>query len=160
NDPVLPQDLQSAFGDDQFNRFAQVRPVYTLPGGRFVVLTPTLRRALNEVRKRQSATSSAKRALMAAPRAVLRSALEGTDDPTFVDQIDSVFVDTPAYSERVTGLGIWTPRVVPWIQRVGTDWFGPDAPAGREAPGGLVIGGRRLDLSPAQAEILRDQVEN
>jgi hypothetical protein len=159
-DPVLTPELQSAFGNNQFNRFAEARPIYTLPGGRFVVLAPVLRRALNEVRKRQFATSSVKRALMAAPRAVLRSALEGANDPTLVEQLDSVFVETPSYSDRVTGLGIWTPRVVPWIQRVGTDWFGPDAPAGREAPGGIVVGDRRLDLTSDQAETLWEQVEN
>jgi hypothetical protein len=156
-EPLLSADQQSAFGDVQFNNFAEARSVYTLPGGRFVVLTPTLRRALNEVRRAQSGLSSRKRAMMAAPRAFLRTALEGVDDPTL---IDSVFVETPAYSDRVTGLGIWSPRVVPWIQRVGTDWFGPDTPAGREAPGGIVVGDRRLDLTPQQAETLREQVEN
>jgi superfamily II DNA or RNA helicase len=159
-EPVLPPDLQAAFGDDQFNRFTNVRSVYTLPGNRLLVLAPTLRRALGEVRRRQSASASVKRALVAAPRAVLRSALEVPDDPTLVDRIDNVFVETPAYSDRVTGLGIWTPRVVPWIQRVGTDWFGPDAPAGRDAPGGLVVGSRRLDLDGEQAEILRMKVED
>lgn len=159
-EPVLPPDLQAAFGHDQFNRFSSVRSVYTLPGGRLLVLAPTLRRALGEVRKRQSGTASTKRALMAAPRAVLRSALETTDDPTLIDQIDGVFCETPGYSDRVTGLGIWAPRVIPWIQRVGTDWFGPDATSDREAPGGLVVGDRRLDLNPEQAEALRVQVEN
>lgn len=159
-EPLLASDLQSAFGDRQFNQFAEARSIYTLPGGRFVVLAPTLRRALNEVRRRQSGAAAVKRALMAAPRAVLRSSLEGADDPTLVEQLDSVFIETPAYSDRVTGLGIWTPRVLPWVQRVSNDWFGPEAPEGREAPGGIVVGDRRLDLSPEQAETLREQVEN
>lgn len=159
-EPLLAPDLQAAFGDDQFNRFSSVRSVYTLPGNRLLVLAPALRRALGEVRRRQSATVAVKRALMAAPRAVLRSALEAASDPTLVDQVETVFVETPAYSDRVTGLGIWTPRVVPWIQRVGTDWFGPNAPAGREAPGGLVVGTRTLDLNSEEAETLRMQIED
>ena len=159
-DPALSPGLQSAFADDQFNRFAEARSVYTLPGGRFVVVTPTLRRALNEVRKRQSARSSDKRAFMAAPRAVLRSVLEGEDDPTLVEQLDKLFVETPAYYDRVTGLGVWTPRVVPWIQRAATDWFGPDTPEGKALPGGLVIGDRRIELNAVQAEALRIQVED
>lgn len=162
-EPLLSAEQQSAFGDDQFNRFVEARPVYTLPGGRFVVLTPTLRRALNEVRRCQSSTATVRRAMMAAPRAVLRSALESDDDPTLVERLETLFVETPAYSDRVTGLGIWTPRVVPWIQRVGTDWFGPSMPdlrAGGDAPGGLVVGDRRLDLAPEEAERLRQQVEN
>lgn len=159
-DPALTPDLQAAFGDSQFNKFANVRPVYTLPGGKLLVLAPALRRALGEVRRRQSGTASAKRALMAAPRAVLRAALEQGDDPTLVDQVDSMFVETPAYSDRVVGLGVWTPRVVPWIQRVGTDWFGPDAPKGRQIPGGLVVGDRTLTLDAVDAEALRRQVED
>lgn len=158
--PLLPPDLQSAFGDDQFNRFSQVRSVYTLPGGKLLVLAPTLRRALGEVRRRQSGPSSGKRALMAAPRAVLRASLEATEDPTLIDQIDDLFVETPAYSDRVAELGVWKPRVLPWIQRVGTDWFGPDAPAGRHVPGGLVVGDRTLNLDPEQADTLRMRIED
>lgn len=159
-DPALTPDLQAAFGDSQFNQFSTVRPVYTLPGGKLLVLAPALRRALGEVRRRQSGTASAKRALMAAPRAVLHATLEQGDDPTLVDQVDSLFVETPAYSDRVAGLGVWTPRVVPWIQRVGTDWFGPDAPKGRQIPGGLVVGDRTLALDAVEAEALRRQVED
>lgn len=159
-DPALPPDLQVAFGDSQFNQFSTVRPVYALPGGKMLVLAPALRRALGEVRRRQSGTASAKRTLMAAPRAVLHAALEQGDDPTLVDQVDSLFMETPAYSDRVAGLGVWTPRVVPWIQRVSTDWFGPDAPKGRQIPGGLVVGDRTLTLDAAKAEALRRQVED
>lgn len=159
-DPLLTPEQQSEFGNRQFNAFAQARPIYTLPGGRFVVLAPTLRRALNEVRKHQSSSPSAKRALMAAPRAVLRSALEIPDDPTLVDRLESVFVETPHYSDRVTGLGLWTPRVVPWIQRVGADWFGPDMPRNRDAPGGLVVGDRTIELTASQAEALRERMED
>lgn len=159
-DPALTPDLQSAFGDSQFNQFSTVRPVYTLPGGKLLVLAPALRRALGEVRRRQSGTASAKRALMAAPRAVLHAALEQGDDPTLVEQVDSLFVETPAYSDRVAGLGVWTPRVVPWIQRVGADWFGPDAPKGQKIPGGLIVGNRTLVLDTVNAEALRRQVED
>ena len=158
--PLLQPDLQAAFGNDQFHRYSQVRPVYTLPGGKLLVLAPTLRRALGEVRRRQSGPSSGKRALMAAPRAVLRASLEAAEDPTFVDQIDGLFVDTPAYSDRVAELGVWKPRVLPWIQRVGTDWIGPDAPAGRDVPGGLIVGDRSLSLNPEQADDLRMRIED
>lgn len=157
---ALTPELQRAFGHDQFNKFTEARSVYTLPGGKLLVLPPTLRRALSEVRRRQSSTVAVKRALLAAPRAVLRAAFESPNDPTLVEEIDGLFVDTPAYSDRVTGLGIWTPRVVPWIQRVGTDWFGPDRSVGRDAPGGLIVGDRTLSLDPQQAEHLRELVED
>ena len=153
-DPLLPPELQEAFGDRQFNQFSEVRPVYTLPGHRYVVLAPVLRRALGEVRRRQASTVAAKRALMAAPRAVLRAALETADDPTLADGIEEVFVDTPAFSDRVIGLGLWTPRVIPWIARHGIDWFGPDL------PGGLIVGDRRVVLTPEEAEKLAAAIDS
>ena len=57
------------------------------------------------------------------PRRYLRDAL-GDEDETL---IENVFRDTPAYSERVIGLGLWQKRVVPWIQVAATDWFGGGA---------------------------------
>ncbi len=155
-DPLLPPERQAEFGNGQFNQFTDARPVYTLPGRLFVVLTPTLRRCLSEVRRVQSAPFATKKAFLAAPRTFLATALEADADPTV---IDAAFVETAAYSDRVIGLGLWKPRVVPWVMDKGTDWFGPDGPAKRRAiPGGLVVGDRRIALSPEEAETLTEQV--
>ncbi|HLN08024.1 MAG TPA: DEAD/DEAH box helicase, partial [Xanthobacteraceae bacterium] len=159
--PLLPPREQSVFGEDQFNRFQTARPVYALGSGWYVVLSPPLRRALAEVRRVQSAPLATKRALIAAPRAFLRQALGDDTDDTV---IDAVFRETAAYAERVVGLGLWAPRVVPWIRVVGTDWFGPEVTSGPrtkspEPEGGIRVGDRIVPLTSEQAEALREEIE-
>jgi hypothetical protein len=156
--PLLPQPLHDTFAHTQFNGFGDARAVYTLGGGNILVLSPPLRRALSVVRRIQSAAPTTRRALFANPRAYLREAL-GDEDETLVDNI---FRDTPAYSERVIGLGLWQPRVVPWVQVAATDWFaGADiAKAASAVKAGLLVGDMRLDLTPAEADDLRKQVEH
>src|SRR5258705_9361832 len=104
---LLPADGQNAFGRGQFNRFGTARPVYALGNGRYLVLSPPLRKALAEVRRVQSSSIATKRALLASPRAFLREALGADTDETV---IESVFRETSSYAERVIGLGLWQPR--------------------------------------------------
>lgn len=159
DEPLLPEAAQTAFGGKHFNAFGTARPVYALGAGTYVVLTGPVRRALDVVRRTQSKPLAAKRALMSSPRALLREALGDEADDAL---IDSVFRETQAYSERVVGLGLWQKRVLPWVQISGQDWFGDGSEGGgarKEAPSGLVVGDRRVQLAPEEAEDLRDRVE-
>ena len=162
DDNLLDSARQAAFGEDQFNRFSTARPVYTLPGSTYVVLSPTLRRALAEVRKVQSAPLSTKRALLRAPRAFLREVLGDDADETVVENL---FRETASYSDRVIGLGLWTPRVVPWLPLPGTNWLsgetGGGADGGARPPKekGLIVGDRHVALDPEAADELRARVE-
>lgn len=160
DDPLLDPDAQRAFGEKQFNQFGTAKPVYALGGRRYVVLTPTLRQCLDVVRRTQSGTATAKRAMMAAPRAVLRQALGDSVEEAV---IETAFRDTAAYSERVLGLGLWQKRVLPWLDIAGTDWFeegGERQPAATaKQTGGIVVGDRRIPLDPAAADELRARVE-
>ncbi len=156
-----PEPLHDAFARRQFNGFSDARTVYTLANGNMLVLSPPLRRALSVVRRLQSAAPATRRDLFANPRAYLREAL-GDDDETL---IENVFCDTPAYSERVKGLGLWQPRVVPWVRVAATDWFaGADGAAkpGSPAPtasAGIRVGDAQVELTPAEADDLRGRVE-
>jgi superfamily II DNA or RNA helicase len=160
---LLPPDQQGAFGD-QFNRFSGAHSLYALGGGTYVVLAPVLRQALAEVRRLQAEPLATKRAFLAAPRAFLREALGEETDATV---LEALFRETPAYSDRVLGLGLWQRRVVPWIPLPSNDWFGADAgPGGRtgDAPPrpqrGIIVDGRPVPLSPEQAESLRRDIED
>lgn len=161
---LLSADEQIAFGRDQFNRFGTARPVYALGNGKYLVLSPPLRKALAEVRRVQSSPIVTKRALLASPRAFLREAL-GTDTDETV--IESVFRETSSYAERVIGLGLWQPRVLPWIKLGTTSWFGPEigrvGPAQRQSEpnnaAGIIIGEETIFLSDDQADQLRMRVE-
>jgi SNF2-related domain/Helicase conserved C-terminal domain len=157
-EPLLPEPLHHAFAHRQFNGFHDARPVYALGNGNFLVLSPPLRRALSVVRRIQSAAPATRRALFANPRLFLREAL-GDENETL---IEGIFHDTPAYSERVIGLGLWRPRVVPWVQVGSTDWFGgADGAEAPQAPqrAGLLVGDSRIELNPGEADDLRIRVE-
>ena len=158
DDNILDPARQAAFGEDQFNRFSTARPVYTLPGGTYVVLSPPLRRALTVVRETQSAPLATKRALLRAPRAFLREVLGDDAEETV---LESLFRETAAYSDRVIGLGLWTPRVVPWVPQPSTNWLGGEIGGGSPPPQGkgLIVGDRNVALDPAAAEDLRARVE-
>lgn len=160
--PLLPPEQQRAFGEEQFLRFSNVRPVYTLGEGWYVILSPPLRQALAEVRRMASAPAETRRDFAAAPRAFLRDALGEDTDPTVIEQL---FEETAAWSERVVGLGLWIKRVVPWVQMPPTDWFGPETPgadgAGQAAAlsAGIEVDGRRIPLSREQIAELQARVE-
>jgi SNF2-related domain/Helicase conserved C-terminal domain len=162
--PLLPKPLHEAFAHRQFNSFGDARTVYTLGNGNMLVLAPALRRALSVVRRIQSAAPATRRALFANPRLYLREAL-GDDDETL---IENVFRDTTAYSERVIGLGLWQPRVVPWIAVPATDWFGGTEVSRGEGAGknarlpdrsGILVDDIWVELTPNEADDLRAQVE-
>jgi SNF2-related domain/Helicase conserved C-terminal domain len=158
DEPLLPEPLHEAFVCKQFNGFGDARAVYALPNGNFLVLRPPLRRALSVVRRIQSAPPAARRAMFAYPRLYLRDAL-GDEEETL---IENVFRETRAYSDRVIGLGLWQPRVVPWVQVATNDWFGGAEMVGRAAAplaAGLRVGDTQVELTPDEAHELRDRVE-
>ena len=98
--PLLPDEQQRAFGEDQFHRFSTVRSLYAIGNGVYVVLSPPLRAALGEVRRVQGESLATKRALLASPRAFLRQVL-GEEADSVV--IENLFLETPTWSERVLG---------------------------------------------------------
>lgn len=155
DDPLLPPAQQDEFGRSQFHRFGEARGAYTLAGNVVVLLSPALRRGLQVVRRHGAASAATKRALFAAPRKFL--AAELGDEADIV--IEALFRDTKAYSDRVIGLGLWTPRVLPWIPLASNDWFGPPEDMPKRPPIGFTIGDRNVPLSAAQTEALREHVE-
>ncbi|SDD56424.1 DEAD/DEAH box helicase [Belnapia rosea] len=159
--PVLTPAQQRAFAADQFYRFGAARPVYTLGNGVVVVLAPQLRRALEVVRKVASQPLARRKALLAAPRAWLREAIGEDADGTV---LESVFRETEAWSDRVLGLGLWQPRILPWIALQGADWFGPETTSESSrasAPQtGLVVDGQTIPLTPEENRALQARVED
>lgn len=156
--PLLPEDRQRAFGAEQFQRWPSARSVYALPGGVYVTVSPPLRRALDIVRKSASAPIEHRRALLRDPRPAIREAIGDEADSAL---IESLMVETQAWSDRVIALGLWKPRVLPWIVLQANDWFGGngDAADAREPkPRGIQVGDRCLPLTRAQAADLTERV--
>jgi hypothetical protein len=158
--PLLPEDRQRLFGVEQFHKWPTARSVYALPGGVYVTIAPPLRQALEVVRRAADGTPAQRRAFLREPRAAIRAAIGDEADAAL---LDSLLLETPAWSERVIGLGLWQPRVLPWVVLGGNDWFG-DVPGeggggGAAKPKGLLVGDQRVPLGPQEAAALARDVE-
>ncbi len=155
--PLLAPAQQEAF-ERSFNSASTARPVYALSGQWYVVPQPLLRRALATVRRINGGSIATRRAFLSKPRAFLREEI-GDDAEAVV--LDSVFRETQVYADRVLGLGLWKPRVVPWIPLPATDWLGdsPQEPKPPPKPAGLMVGDRHVPLNPEQARDLARSVE-
>lgn len=157
--PLLPEEQQHTFANERFYTFSEARDVYQVAPGSYVVLTPALQQALSVVRRAHAAPLTTRRRLMESPRAFLREVLGDDADSVVVDR---VFRETARYADRVIGLGLWQPRVLPWVSIASTDWFGPEHGATAVAPvrdGGLVVGDQRVALTPDEAQELATRVE-
>lgn len=151
--PLLPEDRQRAFGAIQFHRWPTARSVYSLPGGVYVTISPPLRQALEVVRQAASGSPAERWAFFREPRPAIRAAIGDEADAAL---LDSLVIETPAWSKRVIGLGLWQPRVVPWIKLAGNDWFGDDA---ETLTRGLMVGDRSLPLTSEAASDLAKRVQ-
>lgn len=148
----LPEAQQRAFRE-RFAQFPEARGRYALGGATYLVLSKPLQRALQVVKTVQTQDAAARRAFFRNPRPALAEGLGNDYDATVIEQL---FRETQGYSERVVGLGLWTPRVLPWIKVGATQWLGPED----EAPAalGLRIGDHDVPMRADQVEAALDAV--
>ena len=112
-DSILAPEAQALFAKDRFVRAPDARAVYLLRQGEYVAIDPSLRPALNVVRKLRDAPEKEKRAFLLNPRAKLREALgDAVADAIGIEQR---FVETEQFSARVAGVDIWRTPVLPWL---------------------------------------------
>jgi hypothetical protein len=105
-----------------------------------VVVTPVLRDALGVAKKMMTASPQQRREFVRNPRPFLREAL-----PTLTDEtIEHVFWESAEYSERVRDIGLWQPKVLPFLKKSGIEWL-PNEPMG------LTVGGTQVDVRPEHA---------
>lgn len=153
-DALLPPDLQDSFSRNRFVSDRDISPAYVLSRGQYVVLDAALRRALQVVKMKSRAPSEERREFIKNPRLFLATILD--DEPV----AGSLFIETTQYSERVTGLKLWDPPVLPWLARFKTAWLPEGVPIiieGEEIkisepPESLV--GRILDAKAAGKELI------
>ncbi|WP_165690858.1 DEAD/DEAH box helicase [Consotaella salsifontis] len=147
-DALLPPDLQTHFVADVFSREAQTRDGYVLARNTFLVVDKDLKTALDVVREKRRAPTAERRAFIRNPRPAIAEALgEGRDAAAAV-----LFVETAQYSERVLGLGIWRPPVLPWLKNKAGQWLPESFP--------LKIGDRLVEMnSDRYDEITRKLAE-
>lgn len=152
DDKVLPTARQRDFAA-RFRSLSDVKHRYGLGAGNFVVLSPRLERALRVVREVQKSDAGTRRRFLTRPSAFLRDALEEGVEPegAALEEawVDEVFFDE-GLSDRVKGIGIWEPKVLPWLKASGEQWLPEDA--------GLQIDDRRVPVPPEKAPALLEEV--
>jgi superfamily II DNA or RNA helicase len=123
-DNVLTPASQKLFADDRFRRERDVRPVYVLRDGEYVFIDPSLRPALDVIRKLQDRPEAERRAFILNPRKVLRDSLG--DELGDSADLDHLFVETEQFSNRVAGVDVWRAPVLPWLTPSQTNKWLPE----------------------------------
>lgn len=112
-DSILAPSAQKLFAGDRFRREASARPVYVLKNGEYLFIDPSLRPALDVVRKLQDAPEDQRRSFILNPRKVMRDVLG--DEQAEMIGLEDLFIDTEQFSARVAGVDVWRAPVLPWI---------------------------------------------
>ncbi len=145
-DRTLPEARQQDFAR-RFRALSGVRHRYPAGGGAFVVLTPEVQQALAIVQRAQSGTPDERRDFLRNASGYLRGAFD-----THEFELDSVFSDD-GLSDRVSGVGIWVDKTVPWIRHAAEPWLPPDE-------SGLRIGSQMVPLSPDDLSGLLERIQS
>jgi len=152
-DESLPEARHEEFAK-RFRGLSGVKRRYLAGAGYYVVLDERVERALRVVHEVQQSDAGTRRRFLTRPSAFLREALEPTEETADArpsdGQIDEIFFDE-GLSERVKGIGIWQPKVLPWLKPSGEMWLPED-------PAGLLIDGRPLPIPENEAPALLEKV--
>ncbi len=144
---ALPTARQTEFSK-KFRGLSKVKHRYSAGGAYYIVLTPQVKSALVAVHRAQRASLEERHEFLKNPSGFLRGALDDAGE-TGVD-VDRVFCDDEL-SARVEGVGIWSRRILPWIQRASDPWLPPERL-------GLRIGTKVVQIPVEELPILLDQV--
>ncbi|MCC6763165.1 MAG: DEAD/DEAH box helicase [Deltaproteobacteria bacterium] len=152
-DTPLPSARQEEFAR-RFRTLRSAKHRYGGGGGVYIILTDRLEKALRVVHETQHGDAGTRRRFLTRPSVFLREALESDAETggTAADDtlVDDVFFDE-GLSERVKGVGIWEPKVLPWLQASGQQWR-PDDPAG------LLIDNEPVRVPPEKAPELLEAI--
>lgn len=143
---LTPREHQK-FLSEGFSRSSAAKAAYSLGSNSYVYVDPVLRPVLNIVRQVQQSDPETRRRFALDPRRAIREAIDVKDEA----QLDSLFIETEQFSQRVTGLDVWRQPVLPWIKPRPNSWLPEKL--------GLDVGGKTIELKPADAVSLAAALE-
>jgi hypothetical protein len=144
---LLTEHQQDIFATERFRTTDEARPTYVIEGGVYVHLDPSLREALNVVRRMQKADPESRKRFAQVPQVYLKEALSKS---LTADDVEQLFIETEQYSARVIDIGVWSPPVLPWIKRTPNDWLPEKF--------GLQIGEQYVVVDAEELGPLREQI--
>lgn len=119
SEALLPPALHDRFARDFAVTYPQVRSSYVLGDNRYVFIEPIVRDALEVVKEVQQASPEVRRDFARSPQ---RHFQERLGERFGEAAVEAMFVVTQEYSERIVGLGLWVPTILPWIKRAPNSW--------------------------------------
>ena len=142
--PILNED-QANYFLKVFDKFSKERDIYPLSEGSHLVLTEKQKEALGQIKRYRKVSGKVKEDLLKNPTQFF--------DPEVVD------FDTPllekgkllSWSDRVVAIGEHKPRFFSFIQPAKEPWLPPE--------GGIIIDGVKIYLTPDEAKLFKQQVE-
>jgi superfamily II DNA or RNA helicase len=123
-DQLIPESLRGEF-NHQFKSGSDVKPTYVVARNQYLFIDPSLRETLKVIKQVQSSDASTRARFAKSPQSYIKEVLleSVADDEVANDIVDTVFVETDKFSERVLQLGLWSPPVLPFVKRAENSWF-------------------------------------
>ncbi len=149
SDALLPDELGEIFVKKRFDRDFACRQSYPLTRNTYVYIDPSLRKALDVVKKMQRRGTVERRAFIKNPRQAFADAL---GEEANSDAVRGVFVETRQYAEWINGIGIWQPKILPWLPTSPTTWLPEKI--------GFTIDGKNIEFPPDRLNDLRRACES
>lgn len=164
---ILPEDLLSAFqsgAQTGFRQFQNAKSTYLLGPGQYLILDQNLLPALQVVRQKQKAGAQERKQFARNPIPELVESYKNADvsvdgelsedsqDEAIEQIINDLFIETIEYSERVIGLGIWRPPVLPYVENIKNPW--------EPETFGIRIGNVYVPLKESEIPTLRQTVNS
>ena len=165
---LLTKEERLVFEHDPRQSFfssASAKRTYLLQSGEYVLIDENLFPAIAHVRElentepevRERFAKNPSRAIAEIYRERLQAGGAGalTDDiqqEQEVEQIlSSIIVETKEFSDRVTGLGLWVPPVIPWVKKQPNSWAPEEF--------GIYLGNEYITLPPQEVDALKAKLE-
>jgi SNF2 family DNA or RNA helicase len=140
------------FLEECFNKYPDGRPSYLLGKDDFVFIDPMLRESLNVVKTVQRSEEATKKRFARSPSSFISDHFQNNDIQQPLEVVESLFIETSAFSERVLGLGLWVPPAMPVIPRIKNNWV-PDELF-------LRVGNNKLGLKPDNLSSVKQELES
>lgn len=125
NDEILDE-IQQILTPEQAEYFTSdflkdvTNRTYVLNTGEYVYIDPSIREILEAFRKIAISDSETKRNFIKSPRAMLRNHIP--DDENLNELLNSAFVETNQFSERVIEINQWVTPDLPFLVTERNDW--------------------------------------
>ena len=146
-DQLLPPAQQEIFAKQRFPESKNCKARYALGSGWYVVIDEPVRKALEVVRHAQCSDPETRKGFTKNPRAFLTKALV---DAIPEEMIEIIFTETAEYSDRVRDVGIWQPKVLPWVKKNKETWL-PET-------FGIRVGSENIEIKADQVSRLQKVV--